>query len=561
MVRGKTMKITRLKVITAGFVAGEDRDDSAENQDKLQYLYDNPAGLLKIKEPTEEQKEVALSEMPVLIKDLLSPVEIDFLIAVGSDGMVLEHIKNPTKKVINEALRQNGEAIKFVENPSDEQIKIAILQNAHCIKDLPKLKDELKMLALRQDGLAIQHLENPSESMQLVAVKKTPSSLSVIEHPTQKVQVEAIKADGLAIEHVKNPEEGLQLLAIDSSDMGYAYRYIDNPTPRVDVAAYKKNKQLLPFLKTVPEPVQLEVISTNIDNFCHIKEPTKKCQKMALKYIVSNPHLFDDVSNIDPEVLTEYLEEISFKEKSDKRLQIPEGLNMEQLQLYRFFQQRSKKEIIKTELKGEDWLDDKVMKIIKSVKGNNLKLSDVIDYKIPKPESELGSFIKKRFGLARIEAEPNTETEILDVPSVYFVLYVDAIKLLDLEFNKNHIFNMSKSLADRTVPYLPNQYILGYVRYSTLKQNVWIDEIWHDDKLKASDEKLEWLPKWLMELFIREMRYRDYNKFYSADAPLRMRLYKDSLDYSELLESCYFKKLVLKGFHPLVNGKDCWSLI
>jgi hypothetical protein len=558
------MKITRLKVVSATFavnpnlkVGAEDGEETSD-QDKLQDLYDNPEKLLKIKEPTEEQKEIALTEMPVLIKDLLSSVEEDFLIAVKSDGMVLEHIKNPTKKVIDEALRQNGEAIKFVDSPSDAQIKIAILQNAHCIKELPKLKDELKLLALRQDGLAIQHLENPSESMQLVAVKKTPSSLSVIEHPTQKVQVEAIKEDGLSVEHVSKPSEGLQLLAIDNSDMGYAYRYIDNPTPKVDAAAYHKNKQLLPFLKTVPEEVQLEVVSTNIENFCHIKEPTKKCQKMAIKYIVSNPHLFDDVSNIDPDVLAEYLEEIAFKEKADKRLQIPEGLSMPQLQLYRFFQQRSKKEIIKTELKGEDWLDEKAMKIVKSVKGNNLKLSDVIDFKKPMPESELGMFVKKKFGLARIDAE--NEREILDVPSTYFVVYVDAIKLLDLEFNKNHIFNMSKSLSDRCQPYLPNQYILGYVRYSTLKQNVWIDEIWHDDKLKASDEKLEWLPVWLMELFIREMRYRDYNKFYSADAPLRMRLYKDSSDYSELLEVCYFKKLILKGFHPLVNGKDIWSL-
>jgi hypothetical protein len=229
--------------------------------------------------------------------------------------------------------------------------------------------------------------------------------------------------------------------------------------------------------------------------------------------------------------------------------------------LYRFFQQQSKKEIVKTDLKGQDWLDDRILKIVKSVKGNMLKLSDVVDYKRLPHDTELGAFIQKRFGLARIENEH--EPEIFDNnPSAYFVVYVDALKLLDLEFNKNHIFNMSKALADRQVPYLPNQYILGYVRYNCLKQNVWIDEIWTCEKLKAADEKLEWLSQWMMALFIREMRYRDYNKFYTADAPLRSRLYKDSIDYSPLLvDKCYFKKLVIKGFHPLVNGKEVLALL
>jgi hypothetical protein len=554
MHRGAPMKIMRLKVV-AGVktpLVGE------EDQKVLSELYDEPSKILKISEPTEEQKRVALTEMPILIKDLISPVEEDFLTAVREDGMVIEHIKNRSKKIINEALRNRGEAIKFIEDPTDEQIKLAILNDPFCIKDIKKLTLDQQSLALRQDGLAIQHIENPPESLQLIAVKQKPAAISVIEHPTSKVQQEAILEDGLSIEHVKNPNEQLQLLSIDSSDMGYAYRYIDNPTPAVDAAAYHKNKQLLPFLKTVPEDVQVEVVSSDINNFKYIKSPTKKVQKMAIKYIVSNPHLFDDVSNIDQDVLKDFLAEIAFKEKSDKRMQIPEGLNMPQLQLYRFFQQRSKKEILKTELKGKEWLDDRALKIVKSVKGNNLKLSDVLDFKKKKPESELGIFIQKRFGLARVENEH--EKEIFDNPSTYFVVYVDAIKLLDLEFNKNHIYNMSKSLADRQQPYLPNQYILGYVRYNCLKQNVWIDEIWTDQKLKASDEDLKWMPAWLMSLFVREMRYRDYNKFYSADVPLRMRLYKDSLDFTTLLEKSYFKKLILKGFHPLVNGKDCWSL-
>jgi hypothetical protein len=557
------MKITRLKVIsstpfTSDKVRGGDED---EDQRILEELYENPSKILKIAEPTEEQKKIALEELPLLIKDLRSPDEEDYLTAVRSDGLVIEHIKNPAKKIINEALRQNGEALKFIENPTDEQIKIAILNNPHCIKEISKLSEELKQLAVRQDGLVIQYIENPPESLQLIAVKKTPSALSVIEHPTKKVQVEAINMDGLSIEHVKNPTEQLQLLAVDKSDMGFAYRYIDNPTPTVDIAAYRKNKQLLPFLKSIPEPIQVEIISSDVENFKHIKAPTPKVQKMALKYIVSNPHLFDDVSNIDSDVLAEYLQEISFKEKADKRLQIPEGLNMPQLQLYRFFQQQSKKEILKADLKGQDWLDDRVMKIVKSVKGNNLKLQDVLDFKRPPHETELGQFIQKKFGLARIENEH--EREIFDNnPSTYFVVYVDALKLLDLDFNKNHIYNMSKALSDRQQPYLPNQYILGYVRYNCLKQHVWIDDIWTCEKLKAEDENLKWLPQWLMSLFIREMRYRDYNKFYTADAPLRMRLYKDSSDFCELLEGhCYFKKLILKGFHPLVNGKDVWSLI
>jgi hypothetical protein len=544
------MKITK---VTIASQADDLKESKVEDS-----LYEKPETILTIDEPTDKQKQIALSEMPKLIAKLKSPTEQDYLYAVRADGNVLQFIPNRSKRVIEEAVRTTGDAIRFVENPTEDQIRIALISNPFSIRHIKNKELWVQQLAVRTDGLAIQHIQNPEESVQILAVKTHPSALGFISNPTKKVCETALRVDGLAIEHVKAPSEELQLLAVSESYMAYAYRYIDKPTDKVKIIAYKKNPNLIAYMDRIPEEIQINAVNKDIRNFQYIEEPTKKCQKLVLKHIVDYPHIFDDIHNIDQDVLTEYLEEIKFTEKYDKRQQIPEGLNLPQLRLYRYFQQMSKKEVFKTELKNLDFIDNRIRKIMESIKGNVLKLSDVISFKPKKTDSELGTFIQKKFGLAKL----NATKQIFDSDSMYFVVYVDAVKLLDLDFNKNHIYNMSQMLADKEPPYIPGQYILGYVKYTPYLQNIWIDEFWTDTKIKSSEDNLNWLPAWIMSLFIRELRYRDYNSFYYAIPELRSRLkYPESPVYMEqLLQAAYFRKMLIKNLHPLVNGKEAFIL-
>jgi hypothetical protein len=537
-------------------------NENVEEVSILDKLKENPSLILSIKDPTEEMKKEALTELPSLIENLHNVTEVDCINAVRSNGLYLSKIKTPTNKVILEALKQNGMAIQYVKDPTDEQIKTAILNDPFCIKHLladGKLKEEYKKLALHQNGLVIQLLDDPTEELQLIAVTENPASLAFIKYPTRKTCIQAITSEGITIEYVKNPDENLQLLAIDNSDKGYAYRYIDNPTPKAGEAAYRKNRQLLPFIKDPTEEIQLDAVKTNITTFKYIKNPTKLVQKVALRAISKNPNIFDDVSNIDQDVLEDYLNELKFKEKSDKRMRIPEGLSLSQLKLYRFFQVLRKKDIYKTELKGEKWVDLRIKKILDSVKGPSITLDQVIEFKDKSEKSDIKRFILKNYRIARLE-DTNKNSNIFEQDSVYFVIYVDAIKLLNLSFDKDQLITMSKKLGNKEKPYLPNQYILGYIRYINYKQELWLDDIVVDDKITYFEDSLKWLPEWIMSIFIREMRLRDINTFYIPSKELQDRFYPRVKDFERLAKRCYFVYKIIKNYHPLVNGKETLTL-
>ena len=521
--------------------------------------YDKPESILRTKDSTVEQRDIALTEMPELILKLNGPTEHDFLTAVKVNGMLLGKLKEPSDKVINESLLQNGMAIKFIPEPTDAQIKTAILSDPMCIEYIKGLKDVHKALALRINGLAIQLIDNPDEELQLAAVKEHPSAIYFIKTPTDKVKKFAVEQDGLVIECIKEADEELQLLAIENSDHGFAYRYIDNPSDKVSEAAYRKNKKLLPHLKSYTKYVQINALLADKENIKYMDTLEVDAQQVLLRYLGQSPHIFDTVKNIDPKILEEILKELKFKEKADKRMRIPEGLNLPQLRLYRYLQAKKVKEVAKTDLRKEDWVDERIKEIVDAEKGLYITLDHVLEFKHKKIDTDLGSFVYKKCDIARIENK-NPELEIFDEPSTYFVLYVNALKLLNIEFDKEQIVKITNSLADKKQPYIPNQFVLGYVRYTNYKQEIWIDELWIDKDLKSHEEPMTFMPQLLLAKFIREMRFRDINNFYAPDANLRKRFYGDDKDNSELFESAYFKLALVKNFHAMVDGKEAFVL-
>ena len=529
------------------------------DKDKNVNLSKYPEKVLQIKEPTEDQKRIALTEMPSLISKLAAPSEADILTALRIDGLLIKYIRNRNKKMIDSALKQNGDALQYIENPTECQINMAIINSPFCIKHIKSLTTSQQELAIRTDALTIQLMDNPSEHLQLLAIKTLPSVLGMLSSATRKVVIEALTLDGLCIEYVKEPDEELQLIAIANSSAGLAYRYIDTPSDSAAIAAYTKSKDILPFLKSVPEKLQEPLIKLDPKNIRYIKNPTKEVQQLLIKSLHEYPKIFDSIYNIDPEVLLGLLTEIAFKEKSDRLLHIPEGLTFPQLKLYRFMQLCKRKIIPREDFTGLAWVDDRIHKLLRVEDSEYITQESLTSTK-SFADTELCSFIKKNVKYAKM-CVPTTNLEILE--TTCFVVYVDAIKLLNLEFNKHHIVGISESLADHTDPYIPNQFILGYVRYGTFKQNVLIDELWIDSALKSNDEDLSWLPSWILSRFISEMWHYDFHKTYVLTKELRTRLYGTNTSYPQLytlLENSYFKRVLSKGFHPLVEGKELFIL-
>ena len=76
------------------------------------------------------------------------------------------------------------------------------------------------------------------EEKQLKVVKNTGYAIKYINNPTKKMQYYAIKKEPFAIEYVDNPSEEMQLLAVKKSPI--VIQYIKNPTEKVIEEAIKQ---------------------------------------------------------------------------------------------------------------------------------------------------------------------------------------------------------------------------------------------------------------------------------------------------------------------------------
>jgi hypothetical protein len=527
-------------------------------------LLRHPEYILQLKDPDEDLRKIALTERPDLISELHAPTEADYMAAVREDGLQLRHLLIPSNSLISEALRQNGIAIQYVQNPTRDQQKAAVLSDPFAIQHIKSPHADAIALALKSNGLAIQFIERPTEPQQLLAVKAHPSAISLIDQPTKKVLRAAIENNGLSIEFYDRPAEDLQLLAIESSPKGLAIRYITNPTPKAQEVAYFKNKANLKYLPSPTERVQLDAVNADPENVQWFK-PSKKVQQELLKRVKSHPRIFDLVGRVDDKVMEELLDGRKFQEKAEKKLDLPEDLTLEQLRVYRFLDRRHQDETTYNDLKKEPWAKDSPLvpllrKAAKKGIINKTILAKTRDKEPPSPEEGLGSLIHQ----ADVYSMGFEDRDVFDqIQKAYAV----GLTLKDLsELPKDLRVALKKIMREREDPYISHILTAAYVQYTLFGQNVWI----HSVKVPAlevleSNKGFEWVPEWLLSKFIRDMRYRAYQKFYVPNSNLREQIYDDPEKVAEAYDTWapayLFTEVIIRGIHPLVNGKESWALI
>jgi len=566
------MKVRTYKVIAEDPADAQRRAKIARqlNQTSKEKLIDlvqkRPEYILELKEPDRELRKIALMEKPELIKDLSAPTEDDFLDAVREDGLLLEFISSRPKKIIDEALRQNGESIQFVKSPTKQQQKAAVVSEPFAIQYLKDAEEEIKMQAVRGNGLAIQFLDKPSEALQLVAVKQHPSAISLIENPTKKCLTMAIETNGTSIEFVEDPDESLQLLAIENSDKAVALRYIKNPTPKVEREAYFRDKSLLCYLKNPTEDVQLDAIAADPTNILYLEKPTKKVQQLLLKSLDQHPDLLDQVKELDPKVLEEYEEQIAFQEKTERKMPIPEKLNSVQLKILRYMDLRHQDKVLKYDLRKEPWAEEKlVQRLMKRVKGKEITRKQVVEFRQNlDPKSKLGEMILSEGRFAKVMIRDDVDA-LFTEDSSCFLVYLNPKHFENYEIDEKLQEVLNQIVKEHKEPYASKLLSVGYVKYTLFKKDVWIDELGSQLLAaipEAEGHALDWLLQWVLDSFVREMRYRAYQKFYIPDNNLRQKLYElePSSIYEQLPEKALFQTLIVKGIDPLVNNKECWCL-
>ena len=563
------MKIRVFTILGAAKKSIQSRMNMMSREKLTKFLTENPEYILDLKDPDRELRQLCLRESPGLIENLPGATEEDYLDAVREDGLLIAKIKNPTRKILIEALKQNGEAIEFIEDQTPEFCKLAIVADPMAIKHIKKQTKELQLLAARMDGLAIQHMDNPPEEVQIASVKSHPSAIGLIERPTNKALETAIISNGLSIEYVTDPSEALQLLAIENSDEAQALRYIEKPTPKVQREAYFKNKKLLPYLPNPPEDVQIDAVLADPLNIQWVEKPGPEVQKLLIKVLTTEPDILDFVEVVEPEVMDAYKKIITFSEKTDRHKSIIPNdayLNPTQIKLFRYMDQRHVTKITTHELKKFDWLDEKILKrLLKQAKDGEIGKENVLkiyfDLDQSSPLSEC-IITESEFGKRKWEEDEGT---IFEKENNVFIIYLDPEKLEEYNVPESIITILEEQVEKLEPPYLSHLLTVSYVRYTLFKQDVWIDEVSTKllDLLPPKDRKaMFWIYNWTVTNFIREMRYRDYQKFYYPSQDLRIKLYdlKPDLIADAIPKDNLFENAIIKNIDPLVNGKETFVL-
>jgi len=118
--------------------------DNSEVQRQIDMVNANPLNFIKIKNPSENIKLMAVSLEPEL----------------------LEYIKNPSELLQVTAVTKKAFSIMYIDNPSEK----------------------IQLLAINNSAYAIRHIKNPTEMAQLAAVIQIASSIKYIKNPTEKVK-------------------------------------------------------------------------------------------------------------------------------------------------------------------------------------------------------------------------------------------------------------------------------------------------------------------------------------------------------------------------------------
>jgi len=169
-----------------------------------------------------------------LIAKCTNPSLFMQLAAVRSFG-VISLIKNPCEEVIFEALNFDPCSIKEIESPTDAMYEIAVKNYPHLIRSLDNVSERLKVLAILVWYNSINFCKN--SSIELVTISRKRQILSCI-----KMAVLEYSYSDPLIRYAQNDTDTLIIVAKLSKTLPLIY------LPDVTQIFHKDNHKLLPFI-------------------------------------------------------------------------------------------------------------------------------------------------------------------------------------------------------------------------------------------------------------------------------------------------------------------------
>jgi len=284
------------------YIDNMDWDAKEQNDVTLREIHDNPELVLKIENPTEMQKSVAIEREPSLITDIKDPSESLMIKAVTLNGFLIKHIENPsedvqikavsqyptaiqwikepTEKAQLESVQQQGINIQYIKNPSEKVQEAACRAAGTAIQYIDNPSENVQMRAIRDNGLAIQYIKDPSEALQIESVKRSSGAIRYLKDPSDEVKFNSVNYDPVSIQFIENPSKELQLLAV--SKVGTAIRYIKNPTEEAKLMAVSRDSYAIDHIADPSDKVKLAAIEYRPTNIKRIKNPTKEMWMAAI---------------------------------------------------------------------------------------------------------------------------------------------------------------------------------------------------------------------------------------------------------------------------------------
>lgn len=193
-----------------------------EFKSNLNTLRKNPFHIHKIKNPSKEECEIALSYFghPICY-DRCAHDEDYYLYIMNFNGELIQFVPNPTEKIYKAAINQKASSIYYIKNPSEE----------------------LCNLAVSLDESTIMYIPNPSEEVCLIAVRKNPDIIAYIKKPSLKVICAAVEINFHSIQHLHHAKLTREVCFAIIDINWRTIIHIPNPPMDLCIAAIKKCKE------------------------------------------------------------------------------------------------------------------------------------------------------------------------------------------------------------------------------------------------------------------------------------------------------------------------------
>jgi hypothetical protein len=170
------------------------------------------------------------------------------------------------------------------------------------------------------------------------------------------------------------------------------------------------------------------------------------------------------------------------------------------------------------------------------------------------------------FKLARKEMGESNSIFDEKVP-VNFIVYVEPHRLKEYDIDPTVVKTLRDYISQKNEPYLSKMLTISSVQYTIIHRDIWVDDVDASvlSVLSAGDKKsLFFLYIWTLNLFVREMRTRGYQKIYMPQPDMRSLLYGEAVEnklIDALAAEALFVSAIINNIDPLVNGKEAHVLL